>query len=136
MSLCTFHEIKMIVFLQISTNYHSFYHWVHGNHLNSHNVMAPISETYTEVSGHVQYKRGLEPHVSWQVIPKCATCREMRLRHVDTGRYLSVTQNIYPRDWGGELLEVAGLKVGSRGEPDQASEWEIVFSRQPLKGYN
>ena len=46
----------------------SLHSWKYLNKLNSHNVVAPITTNKYEVSGYVDYKYGLRPETTWEVI--------------------------------------------------------------------
>ena len=106
------------------------------NKLNSHNVVAPMTTNRYEVSGYVDYKYGLKPETTWEVvIPDGSSVWyedvEVRLRHVTTGTYLTVTDKKYPDDWGQGLME----DVGSASQKDQSrSRWKVVLSRPPTGG--
>ena len=110
--------------------------WKFSNKLNSHNVVAPITTNRHEVSGYVDYKYGLRPETTWEVIlPDGSNVWyedvEVMLRHVSTGIYLTVTDKTYPNDWGEGLMEV----VGSSSKKDLSrSRWRVAMSRPPTGG--
>ena len=101
--------------------------------LNSHNVAAPVSSNKYEVSGFVKYKRGLKPENDWELV--LADNEEvwwenitLRLRHVKTGSFLSVTEHLLPDTWGHGMREVVG------SSSNKASYWRVAFSRRPRAG--
>ena len=98
--------------------------------LNSHDVLAPMSPSKYEVSGYVEYKRGLRSESDWElVLPDEDWWWEdsaVLLRHVTTGKLLSATENILPDSWGQGMREVVGAAT-----PDK---WTVVFSRRPRAG--
>ena len=108
-------------------------HFKFSTNLNSHNVAAPVSSNKYEVSGFVKYKRGLKPENDWELV--LADTEEvwwenitLRLRHVKTGKFLSVTEHLLPDTWGQGMREV----VGSSSSKD--SYWRVAFSRRPSAG--
>ena len=110
--------------------------WQYISKLNSHNVAAPMTSNRQEVSGYVNYKKGLRPDTTWELIlPDGSEVWyedvEVMLRHVTTGSYLTVTDKMYPEDWGEGLNEV----IGSSSQTDLPSlRWRVVLSRPPSGG--
>ena len=108
-------------------------HFKISTNLNSHNVAAPVSSNKYEVSGFVKYKRGLKPENDWELV--LADTEEMwwenitlRLRHVKTAKFLSVTEHLLPDNWGEGMREVVG------SSSNKASYWRVAFSRRPRAG--
>ena len=110
--------------------------WQYISKLNSHNVAAPMTSNRQEVSGYVNYKKGLRPDTTWELIlPDGSEVWyedvEVMLRHVTTDSYLTVTDKMYPEDWGEGLNEV----IGSSSKTDLPSfRWRVVHSRPPSGG--
>ena len=103
------------------------------HNLNSHNVAAPVSSSKYEVTGFVKYKRGLKQESDWElVLPDTETewweDISLRLRHVKTGKFLSVTEHFLPDTWGEGMREVVG------SSSNKASYWRVAFSRRPRAG--
>ena len=101
--------------------------------LNSHNVAAPVSSSKYEVTGFVKYKRGLKPESDWELVLADTETEwwediSLRLRHVKTGKFLTVTEHLLPDTWGGRMREVVG------SSSNKASYWRVVFSRRPRAG--
>ena len=101
--------------------------------LNSHNVAAPVSSTKYEITGYVKYRRGLEPENDWELVLADTETLwweniTMRLRHVNTGKFLSVTEHLLPDTWGQGMREVVG------SSSNKASFWRVAFSRRPSAG--
>ena len=104
-------------------------HFKFATNLNSHNVAAPVSSSKYEVSGFVKYKRGIKPESDWELV--LADTEEvwwenisLRLRHVKTGKFLSVTEHLLPDTWGQGMREVVG------SSSNKASYWRVAFSMQ------
>ena len=102
-------------------------------YLNSHNVAAPMSSNKHEITGYVKYKKGLKPENSWELV--LADTEDVwwedatvRLRHVKTGKFLSVTEHLLPDTWGEGIREVVG------SSSNKASYWRVAFSRRPRAG--
>ena len=101
--------------------------------LNSHNVAAPESSNKYEVSGYVKYRSGLKPESDWELVLADTEAVwweniTLRLRHVKTGKFLSVTDHLLPDTWGEGMKEVVG------SSSNKASYWSVTFSRRPRAG--
>ena len=110
--------------------------WKYNGKLNTHNVAAPMTSNRQEVSGYVKYEKGLKQDTTWELIlPDGSEVWyedvEVMLRHVTTGSYLTVTDKMYPEDWGEGLREVAGSS-SKRDLP--RSRWRVVLTRPPSGG--
>ena len=101
--------------------------------LNSHDVLAPMSPSKYEVSGYVKYRSGLKPESDWELVLADTEAMwweniTLRLRHVKTGKFLSVTDHLLPDTWGEGMREVVG------SSSNKASYWSVTFSRRPRAG--
>ena len=103
--------------------------WATHNNLNSHLVAAPITKTKQEVSGFVPYKNGgLKQESKWElVLPDGSKTWfediEVKLRHFTSGRYLGVTDNFYPEEWGfGERMKEVVAESAKT-----ASTWRVAL---------
>ena len=84
------------------------------------------------MSGFLRYRRGLAEQLDWELVTPDAEAVwwedvRVRLRHVSTGKFLSVTEHLLP-EWGGGTREVAGASS------TDASYWRVGFSRPPRAG--
>jgi len=102
--------------------------------LNTHTVAAPLSKRSQEVSGYVNYNIGMEPEVIWRVILPPGedfwrvgpASGGVKIQHVNTGKFLSVTNHRYPEPWGEGMREVVALK-----DDASSSLWAINFYQLP-----
>ena len=110
--------------------------WKTQKYLNSHTVAAPVSKDLLEVTGYINHNVGMEPELIWEVIlppPAEVWMRDLvgvQLRHVNSGRMLTVTGKKYPDDdWGEKMREVAGARSGVGN-----NKWKVGFYRTPNYG--